>query len=82
MHIDRNTRVMNIVADPELRAVLEWYGLPVSDRAMLRQSLESFCGAYDVDVEDLLVELTLGSEDEDYDEGFDRDDEWLSAESW
>lgn len=76
MEIDRHTRVMSIVADPELRAVLEWYGLPVHDRDALRLTLENFCSAHDVDVEDLLAELSLGDEDDVDGE----DDDWLAAE--
>ncbi|MEZ4322941.1 MAG: hypothetical protein R3F61_36080 [Myxococcota bacterium] len=76
MHIDRHTRVMNIVADPELAAVLEWYGLPIQDRTALRLTLENFCSAHDVDVEDLLLELQLGDEGEDEEE----DEDWLAMD--
>jgi hypothetical protein len=78
MDIDRKTRMMKLLADPDMRSVLEWYGLPINDRACLRLSLEDFCGANDVDVEDVLVELTVLESDRDGEEEED-DADWLYA---
>lgn len=80
MEIDRDTRVMTLVADPDLRAVLEWYGLPTDDRSQLRLTLESFCLANDVDVEDVLVELAVSDLDNEHDlddEDEDADPLWV-----
>jgi len=75
MEIDRDTRVMTLVADPDLRAVLEWYGLPTDDRSQLRLTLESFCLANDVDVEDVLVELAVSDADSERDIDDDEDED-------
>lgn len=79
MEIDRDTRVMKLVADPDLRAVLEWYGLPTHDRSQLRLTLESFCIANDVDVEDVLVELAVSDieNDREYDDDEEEDPLWV-----
>lgn len=72
MEVNRKTRVMNVMADEHMRDVLAWYGLPLDDRRYLRVSLEDFCSAHDVDVEDVLVELSLAeveTEQDDWDEG-------------
>lgn len=79
METTRKTRVMNVMADPDMRDVLAWYGLPLDDRSYFRLSLEDFCAAHDVDVEDVLVELSVAeaeSEDDDWD---DEVDSWLPA---
>lgn len=78
MDIDRKTRMMKLLADPDMRSVLEWYGLPINDRRCLRLSLEDFCGASDVDVDDVLVELTVLDAD-NYDEEYEEQDSWLYA---
>jgi hypothetical protein len=75
MEVNRKSRVMNILADPDMRDVLAWYGLPIDDRAYLRGSLENFCAAFDVDVEDVLVELSLAEVESDDD---DDDESWLA----
>lgn len=75
MEVTRKTRVMNVMADGDMRDVLAWYGLPLDDRRYFRVSLEAFCDAHDVDVEDVLVELSLAEADA----GSDDDDEWGEA---
>ena len=65
MDIRPDTRVMKIVQVPELRAVLQWYGLPIADRWALRLSLEDFCYEFSVDLDDLLVELSASQIDDD-----------------
>lgn len=77
MEVTRKTRVMKLIADRDMRDVLAWYGLPVDDRRYFRASLEDYCSAHDVDVEDVLVELSMAeveSEDEDWDEA---GEDWL-----
>lgn len=76
MEISRTTRVMHILADDDLRDILEWYGLPVNDRSVVRQTLEDYCAANDVDVEDLLVELTVADVDNGSGEFDEEEDEY------
>ncbi len=75
MEVNRKSRVMNVLADDDMRNVLAWYGLPIDDRAYLRASLEDFCAAFDVDVEDVLVELSMSEVESD-------DEDWDASESW
>ena len=76
MDVTRDTRVMNVIADPAMRDVLAWYGLPINDRSFLRVTLEDFCAAHDVDVEDVLVELSVAESDDE--EARDADyNEWM-----
>lgn len=74
MDITRKTRLMNVVANEEMRDVLEWYGLPTHDRHYFRLSLEDFCNAHDVDVDDVLVELTVNDDSGD---DYQDDEDWV-----
>lgn len=69
MIVSPTMRVMDVVADPEMRAVLEWYGLP-THRAALRLSLEDYCEAYSFDLDELLEELRSYTPDDEEDEVF------------
>ncbi|MCB9693910.1 MAG: hypothetical protein H6736_19035 [Alphaproteobacteria bacterium] len=76
MDITRKTRLMNIVSNEEMRDILEWYGLPTHDPHYFRLTLEDFCNAHDVDVEDVLLELAAGAEGDEEEE----DEDWLYEE--
>ena len=77
MEVDRKTRVMNLMADDDMRDVLAWYGLPLDDRTYFRVTLEDFCNAHDVDVEDVLVELSVAEAESDHEEWDEAYTSWL-----
>ena len=79
MEVTRKTRVLDLISNEDMRNVLAWYGLPVEDRHFFRASLEDYCMAHDVDVEDVLVELAVS--DIESEDGWDDDDidGWLET---
>jgi len=80
MEVNRKTRVTQLLTDGDMRDVLAWYGLPVDERLTFRTTLEDFCDAYGVDVEDVLVELSMAEVESDDQDMDDEDDiDWLSA---
>lgn len=78
MDVTRKSRVMDVIADTDMRDVLAWYGLPVDDRSYFRYSLEDFCEVFDIDVEDVLVELSVTEVEAEQDDWDDELSNWLS----
>ena len=76
MLVKPSTRVGRMTTQyPELEEILGWHGIePESDE--LRLTLEEICEAYEVDIEDVLVDIAeVMDEDEDEDEDDSEDED-------
>jgi hypothetical protein len=73
MRIRASTRVAALVdAYPEVETLLKWYDIELDDEELV-MSLSELCSNYELDLEDLLVEIDAAIEDDDDgDEGMDR----------
>ena len=75
MRIRAKTRVAALVdAFPEVETLLKWYDIELDDEELV-MSLGELCASYELDLDDLLVEIDAAIEDDegaDDEEGMDR----------
>ena len=82
MQIRASTRVAAIVdAHPEIEELLKWYDVELDDEELI-MSVAELCGAYALDLEDLLVEIhaTMDDDDDDDDDDDPMDSFWREIE--
>ncbi len=79
MRIKAKTRVANLLdAYPEVETLLKWYDIELDDEELV-MSLAELCDNYELDLDDLLVEIDAAIEDDEDDEDDDDDEESMDG---